>query len=26
VKIFVSHELEHAKHIEDILMKSTGNV
>jgi hypothetical protein len=26
VKIFVSHELEHTKHIEDILMKSTGNV
>jgi len=25
VKIFVSHELEHAKHIEEILMKSTGN-
>ena len=26
VKIFVSHELEHAKHIEEILMKSTGSV
>jgi len=24
VKIFVSHELEHAKHLEEILMKSTG--
>jgi len=24
VKIFVSHELEHAKHIEEILMESTG--
>lgn len=25
VKIFVSHELEHARQIEEILMKSTGN-
>ena len=24
VKIFVSHEMEHAKHIEEILMESTG--